>query len=135
MAKFLSTKYSARSFNIGMLVLRVATGALLIPHGYSKLVRFNELQHTFMNFMGLGSTFSLILILFAEVFCAVLLILGLFTRFAVIPIIIAMGVVVFISHDGDIFGKGELPMLYLAASFMILLCGPGKISVDSMIGK
>ncbi|MEO6684156.1 MAG: DoxX family protein [Ginsengibacter sp.] len=135
MRRFLSTKYSAGAFNFGMLVLRVVLGILLISHGYGKMVSFNKLQHTFFNFMGLGSTTSLILIIFAELFCSIFLILGLFTRFAVIPIIIGMSVVVFMASSGDIFGPGEKGMIYLAASVTILFCGPGKISVDGMIGK
>lgn len=135
MKRFLSTKYSAGAFNFGMLLLRVVLGILLISHGYSKLVAFNTLKHTFMNFMGLGSTVSLLLIIFAEVFCSVFLILGLFTRFAAIPIIIAMFVVVFMVSNGDVFGAGEKGMIYLASAITILFCGPGKISVDGMIGK
>ena len=135
MNRFLSTKYSAGAFNFGMLILRVVTGLLLISHGYSKLVSFNKLQYTFMNFMGLGSTVSLILIIFAEVFCSIFLILGLFTRFTVIPIIIGMSVVVFIASHGHIFGSGERGMMYLAASIAILFCGPGKISIDGMLRR
>jgi putative oxidoreductase len=135
MNRFLSTKYSAGAFNFGMLILRVVTGLLLISHGYSKLVSFNKLQYTFMNFMGLGSTVSLILIIFAEVFCSIFLILGLFTRFAVLPIIIGMSVVVFMASHGHIFGSGERGMMYLAASIAVLFCGPGKISIDGMLRK
>ncbi|MEO7314785.1 MAG: DoxX family protein [Ginsengibacter sp.] len=135
MRRFLSIKYSTGAFNFGMLVLRVVLGILVISHGYAKLISFNKLQHTFMNFMGLGSTVSLTLIIFAELFCSVFLILGLFTRFAVIPIIIGMFVVVFMASNGDIFGPGEKGMMYLAASITILFCGPGRISVDGMIGK
>ncbi len=135
MRQFLSTKYSAGAFNFGMLVLRVVVGLLLISHGYSKMISFNKLQHTFFNFMGLGSTTSLVMIIFAELFCSIFLILGLFTRFAVIPIIIGMSVAVFMASHGNIFGAGEKGMIYLAAAVTILFCGPGKISVDGMIGK
>ena len=135
MNRFLSTKYSAGAFNFGMLILRVVTGLLLISHGYGKLVSFNKLQYTFMNFMGLGSTVSLILIIFAEVFCSIFLILGLFTRFAVMPIIIGMSVVVFMASHGHIFSSGERGTMYLAASIAILFCGPGKISIDGMLRK
>lgn len=135
MSRFLSTKYSAGAFNFGMLVLRVVSGVLLMSHGYSKLARFNELQNVFMNFAGIGSTASLILIIFAEFFCSIFLILGLFTRFACIPIIIGMNVVVFVANHGDVFGKAESGTMYLTAAITILFCGPGKISVDAMIGK
>jgi len=135
MSKFLSTKYSAGAFNLGMLVLRIATGLLLANHGYAKLVKFNGLKDKFMNFLHLGSTTSLSLIIFAELVCGILLILGLFTRFACIPILIGMGVVVFVASNGHIFAEGERGMVYLAATLTILLCGPGKISVDGMIGN
>lgn len=135
MNRFLSTKYSTGAFNFGMLVLRVVLGLLLASHGYTKLVKFGELKNRFMNFMHLGSTLSLSLITFAELVCGILLILGLFTRFACIPIIIGMCVVVFVASNGQIFSTGERGMMYLAATITVLFCGPGRISVDGMIGK
>lgn len=135
MNTFFSTKYSARSFNLAMLILRCTIGALLLSHGYAKLIRFNEMQDQFMNFAGLGSTISLVLIIFAEVFCSVFLILGLFTRWACIPIGIAMSVVVFMASNGEILGKGEKGALFLAATIVIFLCGPGKASLDAIIKK
>lgn len=135
MKKLLSTKYSHGSFNFGMLVLRVFVGLLLANHGYQKLVKFGTLKYRFMNFMHLGSTVSLSLIIIAELICGVLLILGLFTRLACIPIIIGMCVVVFIASNAHIFAQGERGMFYLAATITILFCGPGKISLDGLIGK
>lgn len=135
MSKFISTKYSNGAFNFGMLVLRVAAGLLLAHHGYQKLVKFNVLKHQFMNFMHMGSTLSLTLITFAELICGILLILGLLTRLACVPIIIGMVVVVFVAAKAQIFAEGELGMIYLAATVTILFCGPGKISVDGMMGK
>lgn len=135
MSKFLSTKYTNAGFNFGMLVLRVVLGIMLLSHGYSKLIAFNSLRYRFMNFLHMGSTLSLVLIIFAELFCSIFLILGLFTRFACIPILIAMAVVVFVATHGQILGPGERGTIYLAATFTILLCGPGKISVDAMIAR
>lgn len=135
MSKFLSTKYSNAAFNLGMFVLRVTLGILLASHGYSKLIAFGSLRYKFMNFLHMGSTLSLALIIFAELFCSIFLILGLFTRLAAIPILIAMGVVVFVASHGQILGQGETGAIYLASIFAILLCGPGRISVDAMIGK
>ena len=135
MSQFISTKYSNGAFNFGMLVLRAAAGLLIAHHGYQKLLKFNVLRHQFMNFMHLGSAVSLSLIIFAELVCGILLILGLFTRLACIPIIIGMSVVVFIASNAQIFAEGEKGMIYLAATVTILCCGPGKISVDGMMGK
>ena len=135
MSRILSIKYSAAAFNLAMLLLRLGSGILVASHGYSKLVHFNEMKNHFMNFMGLGSTVSLALVVFAEFFCSIFLNLGLFTRLASIPIIIVMVVVLFKVHNGQLFAEGERAAIYLAALLAILLCGPGKVSVDGIIGK
>lgn len=135
MRKILSTKYTPGAFNFAMLVLRVALGVLMLSHGYHKLVHFNTMRESFMNFFGIGSTLSLTLDIFAEFFCAIFLILGLFTRLTVIPILIAMAVALFKAHHADIFGAGERAAIYMACSIAILCCGPGRISIDGMIGK
>lgn len=130
-----SSKYSAGAVNTALLLLRIGLGILILPHGYSKLSHFGSLQYKFMNFMHMGSRISLILAIFAEFFCAILLILGLFTRLACVPLVITMAVALFVANNGDFFGKGEVPALYLTGFIAILLAGPGRASVDSMIGK
>ncbi len=135
MTKFISTKYSATAFDVATLFLRLASGVLMMSHGYAKLIHFSEYKEKFMNFMGLGQTMSLLLVVFAEFFCALFIALGLFTRFAVIPLIIAMCVALFKAHNSDFFGDGEKAALYIAAFVTLLLVGPGRFSVDRMIGK
>ncbi len=135
MRKLFSSKYSAGAFNAAMLFLRLAFGILMMNHGYQKLLHFADKQHSFMNFLGMGSTLSLLLVIFAEFFCALFIILGLFTRLAAIPLIIATCVMVFKVHNGDVFGDGETAALYLTGFLVLLLVGPGRVSVDSMIGK
>lgn len=135
MKKLLSTKYSAGAFNAAMLVLRLSFGILMMHAGYNKLVNFGEMQHKFINFMGMGTTASLALVVFAEFFCSMFLILGLFTRFAAIPLIITMCVALFKAHNADVFGDGQTATLYLTGYIVLLLVGPGRVSVDSMIAK
>ncbi|MGF2411464.1 DoxX family protein [Ferruginibacter sp.] len=135
MKKLLSTKYSAGAFSTAMLVLRLGVGVLMLMHGYDKLIHFANYQKDFMNFLGIGSTMSLALVVFAEFFCSLFLILGLFTRLATIPLIIATCVMIFIQHNGAVFGKGEHATLYLIGYLVLLLVGPGKASLDSMMGK
>jgi putative oxidoreductase len=93
------------------------------------------MKSNFMDFMGMGSTLSLIMVVFAEFFCALFLILGLFTRLACIPLIITMAVALFKAHNGDVFGDGSHAALYLGGFLALLLLGPGKASVDGISGK
>jgi len=135
MRRFLSIKYSAGAFNVALLILRLAAGILMMNHGYQKLVNFAQYKTQFMSFLGLSPTISLSLAIFAEFFCALFLVIGLFTRFACIPLIIAMSVALFKAHNGEVFGDGEHAALYLATYVTILLVGPGRVSVDGMMGK
>ena len=137
MKKLFSTSYSAGSFNVAMLLLRLAVGGMMLTHGYDKLIHFSTFQSQFVDFMGLGQKISLSLCVFAEFFCSAFLILGLFTRLATIPLIINMCVIIFSVMKGDIFGKpgADGIVLYLAGFIVLLIVGPGKASVDGMVGK
>lgn len=131
----LSTRYSAGAFNTALLFMRIVFGALMMNHGYGKLIAFSKTASNMPNLFGLSGTIIAALVIFAEFFCALFVLLGLFTRYACIPIIITMCYALFVAHNGAFFGKGEMAALYLAAYFSIMLVGPGKISIDSMIGK
>ncbi|MBY0478520.1 MAG: DoxX family protein [Chitinophagaceae bacterium] len=136
MKKLLSVKYSATAFNISFLVLRLILGlTMCVNNGYDKLVHFADKKDSFVNFLGMGSAITLALVVFAEFFCSIFITLGLFTRFTVIPLIITMGYAFFVSHHGNLFGDGEHAALYLSGYIAILLCGPGRVSVDGMINK
>jgi putative oxidoreductase len=135
MKKLITTKYSAAAFNTAMLLLRLVSGVLMMNHGYNKLINFSKYKVDFMNFLGIGSTATLALVVFAEFFCALFIIIGLFTRLAAIPLIVAMCVALFKSHNSDFFGDGEMATLYLGAYLVLLLVGAGRVSVDSMISK
>lgn len=131
----MSIHYSALAFNIAMLLLRITMGALMMSHGYSKLTGFTSRKADFYNFLGLGSTASLSLAVFAEFFCALFIIIGLFTRAFVIPLIIIMSVALFKVHNMDFFDTGEAAALFLSGFAVLLLCGPGKASVDGIASK
>lgn len=135
MKKLFSAKYSAGAVSAAMLLIRLGAGVLMMWHGYDKLIHFSTYQGQFINFLGLGKTLSLALVVFAEFFCSLFLMLGLFTRLATIPLIITMCVVLFKINNGDVFGKAESVPLYLICFFTLLIIGPGRVSVDSLIGK
>jgi putative oxidoreductase len=135
MKKLMSANYSAGAFNAAMLIFRLGLGILMMHHGYQKLIGFGTMKGQFVSFLGLGPSFSLALDIFAEFFCSLFLILGLFTRLATIPLIIAMTVALVQVHGGDYFGKGEPATHFIICYIVLLLVGPGRVSVDSMVGK
>lgn len=135
MKKLLSTKYSAGTMNMALLVLRAGMAGLMMHHGFDKLTHFNEYSAHFINFMGIGSKLSLALVIFSEFFCSLFLLIGLFSRLVTIPLLFGLLVALFKAHKGDVFGDGEHAGLFIVGFFVLLLTGPGKISVDGMMGK
>jgi putative oxidoreductase len=136
MKKLFSTRVSENALGFALLVLRVGAGSLmLMQHGLDKLMHFSQKSGAFADPFGIGSTASLALTVFAEFFCAIFIILGLFTRLATIPLIINMGVALLVAHKGDFFGKGELAGLFLIVFITLLFTGPGKVSLDRLIAK
>jgi len=123
--------------DLASLILRVTFGAtMIIGHGWGKMMKLvGDRPIKWADPLGIGPELSLALTTFAEFICAGALIIGLFSRWATVPLIIAMSVVVFIVHIDDPFRKLELPIMYLAAYIAILLIGSDKYSLDYLIRR
>ncbi len=121
--------------DLSLLLLRITFGGLmLINHGmgkFSKLMAGGEIK--FASVMGMGPEMSLSLAVFAEVVCAGMVVFGLLTRMAVIPLIITMLVAAFVIHGDDPFKKMEMALLYLIPYIVIFWQGAGKFSIDEYI--
>lgn len=121
--------------SLGLLILRLGPAALLFyGHGLGKIQRFGDRLHRFSDPIGLGPEVSFVLVVFAEVVCAALLALGLWTRYAAVPVVIFALVAVFFQHWGDPFPKKELPLLYGFCALTLALTGPGTFSLDALRG-
>lgn len=135
MKKLFQTKLNNTSIDLSLLLLRLATGVFMLTHGFPKLQRLLAGEMQFGDPIGLGPEVSLVLAVFAEVVCSILIVLGLGTRLAAIPSIVTMAVAAFIAHGADPFGRKELALLYLVGYVVLLLSGSGKISVDRIISR
>jgi putative oxidoreductase len=122
--------------SIGLLVLRLGTGGLLLyAHGLGKVLEFSKRAPTFADPIGLGPHVSFALVVFAEFFCSIAIMLGLATRLAAVPIAIFTLVAVFVQHAADPFPKKELPLLYLIPVLTLMATGAGRFSLDRAIGS
>lgn len=118
--------------DLGLLVLRAGSGGImLIAHGWSKLMRFSDLSDSFSDPLGLGPLPSLVLTIFAEAICSALLVLGLFTRAAALPLLITMLVAAFVVHGDSPFGKKELALMFALSYAAVFALGPGRFSIDA----
>lgn len=116
-----------------LLLLRILFAALFMVHGIGKWSHFDELQYAYPDPLGVGSRFSLMLTIFAEVFCAGFVLLGLLTRPMLVPMIFAMVVALFVVHHGQPFAAKELSFIFLFFFVLLFITGPGRYSVDYFI--
>jgi len=130
--KLLKIDLPDRSRDYGLLIIRVAAGFFMIyGHGFGKLTRlFGPDDISFADPFGLGPVFTLAFAVLAEFVCSLFLILGWFTRAALIPLIITMATAFFAVHLSDEFGSQEKSLLYLFVFIGLFFTGPGRISVD-----
>jgi putative oxidoreductase len=117
----------------GLLVLRVAVGGFMLVHGWQKLTAFNELADVFPDPIGMGSQLSLIAAIGAEVGCSLLLVVGLATRLAALPLAFTMIIALLVVHGADPWQKKELAAIYLSIYVAIGLMGPGRFSLDAIV--
>jgi putative oxidoreductase len=125
-------------------ILRIALGAILIPHGMQKLFgAFGGL-----GFAGNAALFDRIgytpgvfwgtLVGCTELIGGILLVLGLFTRFAAAAVLIFMLVAMkFTSAKGFFWAGGgmEYSLLIGICALFFVIRGGGRCSLDHMMGR
>jgi putative oxidoreductase len=121
--------------SFALLVLRLWLGlTMLFHHGLDKINNFSTYATKFPDPIGIGVKPGLALVAFAETAGALLLALGLLTRFGAVTLVIDMAVAVFMVHKN--LQQGELAFIYLAGYLTLLIAGGGKFSADkALFGK
>lgn len=136
MKRLFNTSLTGDSGHVALLVFRILISVFMLTHGFPKLQKLlsgDEIQ--FANPYGLGMTTSFVLATFAEFLCSILVILGLATRLAVIPLMITMATAVIFAHANDPWGVKEKPLLFLVSFGLLLVLGSGRYSVDRVLEK
>lgn len=149
----MARRQSDLATSIGLLILRLGIGGYMLSHGTGKLRML--MAGDFEKFgdpIGVGSTASLILVTVAEFLCALLVMAGLFTRYAAAPVVIAMAVAAFIVHAGDPWSMGtaaqaffagdseswsskEPALLFLFPFLALIFTGAGSLSLDGWMRR
>lgn len=124
--------------NLSRLFLRLFTGLMFLQLGVRQMMHLNEFAHTAM---GINET-TMVAIVVIEIVCAVFIILGLFTRFALLP---SIGVMLYAetvmpsvhnvagAAQQMFFFEPGYPVMFLGVFVYMLLAGPGKISLDYLV--
>ena len=127
--------------NLSRLFLRLFTGIMFLQMGVRQMTHIEEFVNAAMGSMGLPSEGAIVAIVVVEIVCAVFIILGLFTRLALIP---SIGIMIYaetvmvaapsVSSAGQMFiFEPGYPIMFIGIFAYMLLAGPGKISLDYLI--
>jgi len=122
--------------SFGLLLLRLAAGGMMAArHGWTKVADFDRLQPAFPDPLGMGSFLALASAAAAELGCGALVVLGLATRIAVLPLAFTMSVAAFVVQRDAPFADRELALLYLGAYLALLFNGAGIFSLDAKLAR
>ena len=114
--------------------LRAAVGVVFIVHGSGK---FNPGFLGFMEMLGLPPEMQIPIVL-AETVPGILLLIGVFTRLsASLLSIVMLGAIFYVKQAGSLTGERgfELDLILLAACLVVMIAGPGRISIAHVVKK
>jgi putative oxidoreductase len=132
-----------------LTLIRIGAGGVMLPHGLQKLLGwfggdgFTSTMHIFSQRFPVPLVFLLIM---AESFGALGMILGCLSRIAAFSIVVDMTVaaitvyhrtgMVFMNWDGTQKGEGiEFHVLMIAMSLAVMIAGGGAFSVDRALSR
>jgi putative oxidoreductase len=124
----------------GLLLLRLAVGAVFVMHGGQKIFVWGP--RGVAGFLGpLGFPLPLvaaIVLMSVEFFGGLAVFLGIFTRYAAALLAIVMLVAISVVHlkNGFFLPRGfEFTLTLLAANLALILSGPGALALGAKIGR
>ena len=140
--KLVSSKAINRDF--GILLIRLIIGLLMAFYGYEKLIHFDEMAASDfwaknVSFLGMSGKFPLALTIFAELFCSLFLIVGLFTRINLFFLMFCMAYIFLVIFPFSILDKGENgykfndAFVYFVIYLGLFFTGAGKYSLDQKL--
>ena len=126
--------------NLSRLFLRLFTGIMFLQLCIRQMLNFDTILPSFDGFMGMSPVASMTVLVIIELLCAVCIMLGFLTRYAVLaPLAFMVAAEHFLmsspagaSYSLFNFGPGY-PVMFIGIFVYFLLAGPGKISLDYFI--
>jgi putative oxidoreductase len=121
----------SRTQDTGLLFLRVSGALFLLwVHGLPKLFGYSEQLKLIEDPFHLGAHLTLLLAIFAEVLCPLLIIAGVRVRLACLPILAVLLIAMLVVHPEWTVFEGQFGWLLLIIFTSILIAGPGRLVVS-----
>jgi putative oxidoreductase len=122
---------------VGPLVARVTLGVLFVSTGWGKVHSLDRVTGFFFELGIPAPAFHAHLVSYVELLGGALLIIGLCSRLAALPLVVSMGVAIVTAQREQLHGLPDLFGLvewtYLVLLLWVALAGPGKVSLDHLL--
>jgi putative oxidoreductase len=121
------------------LVGRLSVGLLFMSTGWGKVHSLDKVTHFFESLHIPAPGFNAVLVGYSELVCGTLLVVGLATRLATVPLIVSMIVAILTAKLPDLHNLFDLvrfdEFTYLCVLVMIAIIGPGKVAIDHPLAR
>jgi putative oxidoreductase len=122
---------------LGPTLARLTLGVVFIGTGWGKLHGLDKVTDFFTELGIPAPGFNAVLASSAEFICGALLLVGLLSRLAAIPLIVVMTVAILTAKLENLHGISDLlgfeEWTYIVLSFWIVVAGPGPVSLDRLL--
>jgi putative oxidoreductase len=120
-------------------LLRLTLGVVFIGTGWGKLHSLDKVTDFFTDLHLPAPHFQAVLVASTEFFCGILILIGLLTRLAAIPLAITMIVAILTAKREQLDGFSALlgfeEWSYLVMYLALIFAGPGKLSLDHLLSR
>ncbi|HEX4445926.1 MAG TPA: DoxX family protein [Polyangiaceae bacterium] len=124
---------------LALLIARLTVGILFVSTGWGKVNNLGKIAQYFTELGIPMPYFNATLASFTELIGGSLLVLGLASRLAAIPLVVTMTVAILTAKKDEIHGLpdlfGEVEWTYLAILLVIIAVGPGKAALDTVVAS
>ena len=121
------------------LLGRLAVGLLFLSTGWGKVHSLDKVTHFFETLHIPAPGLNAVVVGYSELLCGGLLVLGLCTRLATLPLLVSMIVAILTAKLDDLHGLFDLvgfdEFTYLCVLVMIAVIGPGSVSLDRPLAE
>ena len=122
---------------LGPTLARLTLGVVFIGTGWGKLHSLDKVTDFFTELAIPAPGFNAVLASSAELICGALLLVGLLSRLAAIPLMVVMTVAILTAKLENLHGISDLlgfeEWTYIVLAFWIAVVGPGPLSLDRLL--
>ncbi len=128
-----------KSEGAALVLARLSVGLLFLSTGWGKVHDIPKVTGFFRELHIPAPGLNAVVVAYSELICGSLLVVGLCTRLATVPLIVSMIVAILTAKLADIHGVFDLvgadEFTYLCMLVVLFVMGPGKVSIDRFISQ